>query len=98
MSDDRMTTAAADRLLARLAELHAKCRADEPWMTEREPHGYPDGTTHFTHVCRPVWLDGKRVANVRIARHVTPDLAELLVLMRNNLPQLIDWARAGLRI
>ena len=31
-----------------------------------------------------------------IAEYVTPELAELLVSVRNNLPDLVRWALAGL--
>jgi hypothetical protein len=82
------------QLLARLRELHKKCGPDEPWRIEKEPHNYPDGTTHFNHVRQTAHANGEPLA-VTIASHVTPDLAELLVLMRNNLPALIRLARLG---
>jgi hypothetical protein len=84
-----------EQLLARLGELHEKCHPDEPWRIEKEPHSYPDGTTHFNHVRRTGRVNGEPLA-VTIAKHLTPELAELLVLMRNNLPELIRQARSGL--
>lgn len=63
---------------ARLRELLAKY--PEPWEIEQEPHSYNDGTTHFTHV---VYRRGEGVT-VEIGSHVTPDLAELLILLREN--------------
>jgi hypothetical protein len=85
------------QLIARLRELHKKCHPDEPWRIEKEPHNYPDGTTHFNHVRRTVRVNGEPRA-VTIASRVTPELAELLVLMRNNLPELIRLARLGLDV
>jgi hypothetical protein len=82
-------------LLTRLGELHEKCHPDEPWRIEKEPHDYPDGTTHFNHVRRTAFLNGEPVT-VTIGNYLTPELAELLVLMRNNLPELIRQARLGL--
>jgi hypothetical protein len=32
---------------------------------------------------------------VVIGKYLTPELAELLVLMRNNLPDLVTWAQAA---
>ena len=59
----------------------------EPWVIEQEKHDYADGTTHFTHVRyrhRPKWAKGEEIC-VEIGSHVTPDLAELLILLR-------EWA------
>jgi len=83
------------QLLARLAALHQKCHPDEPWRIEQEPHDYPDGTTHFTHVVSTnrAW-EGEPVTVV-IGKYLKPELAELLVLMRNNLPDLVRWAKAA---
>ncbi len=82
------------QLLARLAELHQQCDPDEPWRIEEEPHDYPDGTTCFTHVVTTGHsFDGTPVT-VAIGKYLTPELAELLVLMRNNLPDLVMWAQA----
>lgn len=58
----------------------------EPWLIEKEPHSYSDGTTEFTHVryrAKRDWAKGEEVC-VEIGSHVTPDLAELLVLLRQN--------------
>ena len=90
-----MKDAEAEQLLARLGELHEKCHPDEPWRIEKEPHDYPDGTTHFTHVRKAARVSGEPLA-VTIGSYLTPDLAELLVLMRNNLPEIIRRARLGL--
>jgi len=58
----------------------------EPWLIEKESHDYDDGTTHFTHVryrSRPAFARGEEVC-VEIGSHVTPDLAELLILLREH--------------
>jgi len=58
----------------------------EPWVIEKEPHDYPDGTTHFTHVRyrkKPAWGKDEEIC-VEIGSHVTPDLAELLILLREH--------------
>lgn len=82
------------KLLARLMELHQQ--HEEPWQIVQEPHNYPDGTTHFTHVefCGNM-SDGSPI-RVSVGRYLTPDLAELMVLSHNHLPELIAWARKGL--
>jgi hypothetical protein len=67
---------------ARIRELIAKY--PEPWVIEKQPHNYRDGTSEFTHVryySEREWAAGERVC-VEIGSHVTPDLAELLVLLR----------------
>lgn len=84
-----------EQLLTHLGELHEKCRPDEPWRIEKEPHNYPDGTGHFNHVRHTARVSGEPLT-VTIANHLTPELAGLLVLMRNNLPELIRHARLGL--
>jgi hypothetical protein len=84
------------KLLERLAELHQQCDPTEPWRIEREPHNYADGTTHFTHVvCTSQDSEGHPL-KVAIGHYLTPDLAEMLVLMRNHLPDLITLARKGI--
>ena len=83
------------QVLARLSELHKKCRPEEPWRVDLEPHDYPDGTMHFNHVRTTSHAHGERVT-VTIGKHLTPELAELLVLMRNSLPELIRLARRGI--
>jgi|SRR6185437_16352591 len=58
----------------------------EPWVIEKEPHDYPDGTNHFTYVRyrgKPAWAKGEEIC-VEIGSHVTPDLAELLILLREH--------------
>lgn len=68
----------------RIRELIAKY--PEPWVIEKEPHDYNDGTTEFTHVryySAMESAEGERVC-VEIGSYVTPDLAELLVLLREN--------------
>lgn len=83
------------QILARLEALHQQCRPDEPWVIEQEPHDYPDGTMHFTHVVS-LGRDGNGgTTKVVIGSYLTPQLAELLVLMRNNLPDLVRWARTA---
>lgn len=83
------------QLLARLAALHQKCRPGEQWRIEQEPHDYPDGTTHFTHVVSTSCSVNGESVKVVIGRYLTPELAELLVLMRNNLSDLVSWAQAA---
>jgi hypothetical protein len=90
-----VNSSAGLQLLARLAALHQKCRPDAPWRIEQEPHDYPDGTTHFTHVVSTSSDVGGEPVRVVIGKYLTPELAELLVLMRNNLPDLIEWAYAA---
>lgn len=86
----------AHRLLDRLTELSQSTGLQEPWRIAQEPHNYPDGTTHFTHVCTTGSVQGEPV-NVSVGSHLTPALAELLVTMRNNLSELIRLARIGLK-
>jgi hypothetical protein len=96
--EKRLTADEAHRLLDRLAELsqiRSRKGLDETWRIEKEPHDYPDGTTHFTHVHTTGYVKEEAVTVV-IASHVTPDLAEMLVTMRNNLPELLRLARLGL--
>ena len=98
MENHRLATDEAYRLLDRLAELEQLERThglSEPWRIEEEPHDYPDGTTHFTNVRTTGHVMGGTI-NVAISRHVTPALAELLVMMWNNLPELLRLARQGL--
>lgn len=69
---------------ARIRELLAKY--PEPWVIEKEPHNYGDGTKEFTHVMyrsRPAFAQGEEIA-VTIGHYVTPDLAELLILLREH--------------
>lgn len=95
MIDQPLPVAEAHRLLDRLAELNQSCEPEAPWRIEQEPHDYPDGTTHFTHVRTTGYVQGEPVL-VSIGNYLAPDLAELLVTMRNNLPELIRLARLGL--
>ena len=83
------------QLLARLEALHDRCSPNEPWRIEHVPHSYPDGTTYFTHVVKTGVFWNGETTKVSIAKYVTPELAELLVLMRNRLPDLVRWARNG---
>ena len=86
----------AHHLLDRLTDLNKNAPPQEPWRVEQEPHEYPDGTTHFTHVVTTGYIQDEAV-KVAIATHLSPTLAELLVTIRNNLPQLIQLAREGLK-
>jgi hypothetical protein len=86
----------AHRLLDRLTELDQSAGLRELWCIELEPHDYSDGTTHFTHVRTTGYVQGEPV-NVSVGSHLTPALAELLVTMRNNLPELIRLARMRLK-
>jgi len=63
--------------------LAQRCR--EPWYVVREPHDYPDGTTHFTHVHYDARDKSGALLTVRVASHVTPELAELLCVLHNNI-------------
>ena len=67
----------------RIAELIAKY--PEPWVINKEPHSYNDGTKEFTHVRyykHHVSDDGP--VTVSIGEYLTPDLAELLILLRES--------------
>lgn len=96
MIDPIQTDSDRRKLLARLAELHQRCDYTEPWRIEREPHNYQDGTTYFTHVVCTAHDANGHAMNMSIGRYLTPDLAELLVLTRNHLPELIALARKGI--
>ncbi len=66
--------------IARLRDLLAKY--PEEWVIEKEPHNYNDGTKEFTHVrYRRKSRDGEEMC-ISIGEYVTPDLAELLILLR----------------
>ena len=95
MVDQPWPAAQAHHLLDRLAELDQSSQPEEPWRIEQEPHDYPDGTTHFTRVRTTGYVKGEPVL-VSIGKYLTPNLAELLVTMRNNLPELVRLARLGL--
>lgn len=60
---------------------HLLSKYPEPWVIEKEPHPYNDGTKEFTHVRYKAKHLGHEVI-VSIGNYVTPDLAELLVLLR----------------
>ena len=69
---------------ARIRELISQY--PEPWVIEKEPHDYKDGTKEFTHVRvgytkSPAWAKGEKI-NIEIGSYLSPDLAELLVLLR----------------
>jgi len=74
--------------LERLARRHR-----ERWYIAKEPHDYPDGTTHFTHVRYTGRLVTGEGVTVNVAGYVTPDLAELLCTLHNNLPAIIEALR-----
>jgi hypothetical protein len=78
-------------LAARLEALREVPRGE--WRVEKEPHDYPDGTTEFTHVRYTSELFGEKLT-VEVARYVTPELAELLCLLHNNLDKIIPALRA----
>lgn len=72
--------ALADRLQA-LRDRHR-----EPWEVMKEPHDYNDGTKEFNHVrFHSATING----DVLVAQYVTPELAELLCLLHNNLDAII---------
>lgn len=79
----------------RISELLAKY--PEPWVIEKEPHNYQDGTTEFTHVryrSRRPWSRGEEVC-IEIGSHVTPELAELLILLREHALETVGTRKAG---
>ena len=58
----------------------------EPWIVEKELHEYNDGAKEFIHVGyrhKPAFAKGEEV-HVLIGDYLTPDLAELLVLLREH--------------
>jgi len=86
------------KLLARLSELYDMHEHANPWYVFRQPHDYPDGTTHFTHVqCQMHDNDGTPLT-VSVGSYLTPELAELMTLSHNHLRELIAWARRGLDV
>jgi hypothetical protein len=62
----------------RIRELLAKY--PEPWMAEKETHTM---LTNVRYRKSPKWVRGEEVA-VDIGRRLTPDLAELLILLREH--------------
>ena len=73
--------------IERLARKHP-----EPWYVVKEPHKYPDGTTHFTHVRYTHDSSGAQMT-VAVANHVTPELGELLCVLHNNIDTIIEALR-----
>jgi hypothetical protein len=61
-----------------LERLAAKHR--EPWFIKREPHDYPDGTTHFTHVRYIARDSAGTEMTVAVADYVMPEFGELCAL------------------
>jgi hypothetical protein len=90
-----MSKAELAQMLDRLEELDQATSELGVWRIAIEPHDYPDGTTHFTHVRSTAHVKGEPVT-VTISSYTDPETAELLVLLRNNLSDLIRLARAGL--
>jgi hypothetical protein len=83
---------------ARLIELLAKY--PEPWKIEKEPHSYNDGTKEFTHVRyrhKPSWSKGEEIC-VEIGSHVSPDLAELLILLRESADEMVPALQDRVRV
>jgi hypothetical protein len=74
--------------IERLAREHR-----EPWYVVREPHEYPDGTTHFTHVRYAARDSDGAPVTVGIADHVTPELGELLCMLHNNIDAIVEALR-----
>jgi len=92
-----MKEPSARKLLDRLAQLRQEF--PEQWQIVQQPHNYPDGTTHFTHVVQcPVTLWDGSPLTISIGTFLTPDLAELMTLSHNHLPDLITLARKGLDV
>lgn len=76
--------------LSRIRELVAKY--PEPWVIEKTPHNYEDGTNEFIHV-RYRTRGGDDEVTVSIGEYLTPDLAELLVLLREVAPLISMQSR-----
>jgi hypothetical protein len=70
---------------ARIKELMAKY--PEPWVINKEPHSHNDGTSEFIHV-RYVSNRHGEPMNISIGEYLTPDLAELLLLLREAAAEL----------
>ena len=66
----------------RIAELIAKY--PEPWVINKEPHNYNDGTKEFTHVRYEKADPRGNKHTISIGEYLTPDLAELLMLLRES--------------
>ena len=77
----------ADRL-ERLADKHR-----EAWRIDREPHNYRDGTTHFTHVVHDAYDSAGEKMLVRVGEYTTPEIAELMCSLRNNVDLIIRALR-----
>jgi hypothetical protein len=77
-------------VIERLAREHR-----EPWYVVQEPHEYPDGTTHFTHVRYTAHFPSGEPITVGVARHVTPELGELLCLLHNNIDVIVEALRTS---
>ena len=80
------------------AELADKLEALRPkerpeWRVEKEPHDYQDGTTHFNHVRYDILDDGMPVGQVEVGSYLSPNLAELLCLLHNNLNAIVHALR-----
>jgi hypothetical protein len=54
------------------------------WRIEIEPHDYADGTKQFTHVVYDTTDHAGNAMRVRVGDYVTPDLAEMMLLLKNN--------------
>jgi hypothetical protein len=68
-------------------------RHREPWYVVREPHDYPDGTSYFTHVYYDARDKSGMLLTVRVASHVTPELAELLCVLHNHTDVIVAALR-----
>ena len=83
MGGRRAATPDMSELADTLEALGQKHR--EPWRIVNEPHRYPDGTSHFTHVRYDARVKSGETVTVTVAGYVTPELAELLCVLHNNL-------------
>lgn len=92
------TPAETRELLARLAALDAACKPENPWWVKKEPHKHNDGTTDFIHVFGTAHDVNGNEIQIEIGSYLTADLAELMVLSRNNISTLITLARKGLDV
>jgi hypothetical protein len=64
-----------------------------PWRIEREPHHHADGTTHFTHVVHDAYDGAGEKMKVHVGEYVTPNLADLMCSLHNNIELIIGALR-----
>lgn len=79
-----------NKLVERLEKLLEKC--PEKWEHIKEPHGYPDGTNHFDHIVYTAKDSAGElsIVEVEVGSYLGEDFVELLLLLKNNLPEIIE--------